>query len=136
VGTHHLSTVSVLKTSEQILGLGSLSLGDTLATDLSDFFTAYGGDGAPYDAIPVPAQTASAEGNRIAALLARTDQSSPDADTARGARIVSLSREADKLARQRYAMKPDVYRRRQATLYARAVGVLGGAAPPAGGEGD
>ncbi|MBV8369057.1 MAG: hypothetical protein JO036_09070 [Candidatus Eremiobacteraeota bacterium] len=126
VGMHHLSTVSGLKTTEQILHLGTLSLGDTLATDMSDFFTAYGGDGAPYDAIPVPTQTASAEGNRIAALLERTDQSAPDADTARGARIVSLSREADKLAQQRYAMRPEIYRRRQAVLYARAVAVLDG----------
>lgn len=40
VGMRHLSTVSVLKTSEQILGLGTLALGDLLATDMSDFFTA------------------------------------------------------------------------------------------------
>ncbi len=124
VGMHHQSTVSVLKTSEQLLGLGTLSLGDLLATDMSDFFTATGGDAAPYDAIAVPAQTASAEGNRIAALLARTDQSRPDADTARGARIVDLSRQADKLAGRRYAMDPSVYGRMQAALYARALAVL------------
>ena len=51
VGMRHLSTVSVLKTTEQILGLGTLSLGDLLATDMSDFFTPSGGDAAPYDAI-------------------------------------------------------------------------------------
>ncbi len=123
LGTHHLSTVSVLKTSEQLLGLGTLALGDLLATDMSDFFTAHG-DTAPYEAIPVPAQTASTEGNRIAALLARTDQSAPDADTARGARIVDLSRRADKLAQQRHAMRPEVYRRMQASLYARALAVV------------
>ncbi|MEA2785255.1 MAG: hypothetical protein QOF71_1359, partial [Candidatus Eremiobacteraeota bacterium] len=120
LGAHHLSTVSVLKTSEQILGLGTLALGDLLATDMSDFFTAHG-DVAPYEAIPVPAQTASAEGNRIAALLARTDQSRPDADTARGARLVDLSRQADRLAGQRFAMKPGLYARRQGELYARAL---------------
>ncbi len=56
VGQRHLSTVSVLKTSEQILGLGDLSIGDLLATDMSDFFAPSGGDAAPYDAIPVPPQ--------------------------------------------------------------------------------
>jgi hypothetical protein len=72
----------------------------------------------------VPKQTASAEGNRIAALLARTDQSAPDADTARGARIVDLSRRADELARKRFAMRPEVYRRKQAGLYERALAAL------------
>jgi hypothetical protein len=124
VGMRHLSTVSVLKTTEQILGLGTLALGDLLATDMSDFFTPRGGDAAPYNAIAVPVQTASAEGRRIAALLARTDQSSADADTARGGRIVDLSRRADALAEQRYAMKPDVYRRMQSDLYARALAVV------------
>jgi len=124
LGGHHISTVSVLKTSEQLLGLGTLALGDLLATDMSDFFTPAGGDGAPYEAIPVPAQTASAEGNRIAALLARTDQSRPDADTARGARLVDLSRQADRLAGRRFAMKPDVYRSEQDELYLRALAVV------------
>jgi hypothetical protein len=124
LGVHHLSTVSVLKTTEQILGLGTLALGDLLATDMSDFFTATGGDAAPYQTIPVPAQTASTEGTRIAALLARTDQSRPDADTARGARLVDLSRQADGLAGRRYAMKPDVYARMQGALYARALAVV------------
>jgi len=124
VGLHHISTVSVLKTTEQILGLGTLSLGDLLATDMSDFFTPAGGDAAPYDLIPVPVQTASAEGNRIAALLAQTDQSRADADSARGGRIIDLSRRADALAEQRLAMKPDVYRRMQAALYERALSVV------------
>jgi DNA-binding beta-propeller fold protein YncE len=38
VGMRHVSTASVLKTEEEILGLPALSLGDELATDLSDFF--------------------------------------------------------------------------------------------------
>jgi hypothetical protein len=58
-GRRHLSTVSVLKTSEQILGLGILSLGDLLAADLSDFFTTKHGDARPYAALAVPEQTAS-----------------------------------------------------------------------------
>jgi DNA-binding beta-propeller fold protein YncE len=53
VGMRHLSTVSVLKTSEGILGLPALALGDLLATDLSDFFTA-AADVRPYTAIEVP----------------------------------------------------------------------------------
>ncbi|HEY4438989.1 MAG TPA: alkaline phosphatase family protein, partial [Candidatus Elarobacter sp.] len=121
VSTRHLSTVSVLKTTEQILGLGTLSLGDLLATDMSDFFTPRGGDATPYLAIPVPTQTASAEGTRIAALLARTDQSSADADTARGARVVTLSREADLLAVRRASLPAAEYARRQGALFARAV---------------
>jgi hypothetical protein len=39
VGQKHLSTVSVLKTEEELLGLPALSLNDLLATDLADFFT-------------------------------------------------------------------------------------------------
>ncbi|MGB8267993.1 MAG: hypothetical protein WCE44_16850 [Candidatus Velthaea sp.] len=38
LGRRHLSTVSVLKTSEELLGLHALSLGDLLASDMSDFF--------------------------------------------------------------------------------------------------
>jgi YVTN family beta-propeller protein len=58
-GHRHLSTVSVLKTSEQILGLGTLSLGDLLATDMSDFFITAHGDSAPFTPAAVPAQTAN-----------------------------------------------------------------------------
>jgi len=123
VGMRHLSTVSVLKTSEQLLGLPPLSLGDLLATDMLDFFTSQA-DIKPYAAISVPTQTASVEGVRIAALLEGTDQSSADADSARGARIIGFSRAADRLAAQRYAMKPAVYARAQARLYERAVEVV------------
>jgi hypothetical protein len=48
---------------------------------------------------------------------------------ARGGRIVDYSRRADALARQRGAMRPDVYRRMQAELYARALAVLDGTQP-------
>jgi YVTN family beta-propeller protein len=54
LGRHHLSTASVLKTTEEVLGLGILSLGDLLATDMADCFTPRGGDAAPYVALPVP----------------------------------------------------------------------------------
>ncbi len=40
LGRRHLSTVSVLKTVEEILGVPALSLGDLLASDMADFFTA------------------------------------------------------------------------------------------------
>ncbi len=124
IGKRHLSTVSVLKTSEQLLGLGPLSLGDLLATDMSDFFTARP-TLTPYAMIPVVAQSASAEGNRIAALLARTDQHSADADTVRGARIVELSRRADALAARRTSMDDGAYRRAQDALYERALRIVG-----------
>lgn len=39
LGGRHLSTASVVKTEEELLGLPPLSLGDALATDLRDFFT-------------------------------------------------------------------------------------------------
>jgi DNA-binding beta-propeller fold protein YncE len=39
LGRRHLSTVGALKTTEEILGLPPLSLGDLVATDMSDFFT-------------------------------------------------------------------------------------------------
>ncbi|MBD5604493.1 MAG: hypothetical protein IAI48_05320 [Candidatus Eremiobacteraeota bacterium] len=53
VGTHHLSTVSVLKTEEELLGLPALSLGDELATDMSDFFTPVA-DRTPFDRVDAP----------------------------------------------------------------------------------
>jgi len=131
VGMRHLSTVSVLKSTEQILGLGTLGLGDLLATDMSDFFSAAPNNAEPYAVIPVPTQTASVEGKRIAALLAYTDQSRADADTARGGRIVDLSRRADYLAGQRGAMSPAKYRRLQAALYAAARAVITNLPAPA-----
>ncbi len=39
VGHKHLSTASVVKTEEELLGLPPLSLNDLLATDMADFFT-------------------------------------------------------------------------------------------------
>ncbi len=38
VGHRHLSTASVVKTEEELLGLPPLSLGDLLASDMADFF--------------------------------------------------------------------------------------------------
>ena len=122
----HLSTVSILKTTEQLLHAGTLSIGDLLATDMSDFFASKIVDARPYTAIPVPTQTASREGRRIAALLMRTDQSQPDADTARGGRLIVLSRAADALAARRAALPAAEYERKQAALYAQALAVLGG----------
>jgi hypothetical protein len=59
VGMRHLSTASVLKTSEQILRLGTLSLGDLLANDLSDFFTTRP-NLAPYTALTAERHTGAA----------------------------------------------------------------------------
>jgi DNA-binding beta-propeller fold protein YncE len=122
VGTRHLSTVSVLKTEEEILGLPALSLGDALATDMHEFFTSKR-DLAPYTHVDVPPQTASVEGGRIAALLARTDQSAPDADS-RAPEIVDLARRADALARRRALVAPPEYAHLQSALYERALALV------------
>jgi DNA-binding beta-propeller fold protein YncE len=121
VGKTHLSTVSILKTEEELLGLPALSLGDLLATDMADFFTTSAADAAPYNAIPVATQTASAEGRRIAALLEYTDQGGPDADARRSARLIALSRQADRLATERRAMSASNYAAAQQMLYAAAL---------------
>ena len=129
IGGAHLSTVSVLKTEEELLGLPALSLGDALATDLADFFSPTA-DLVPYVHVDAPTQTASLEGNRIAALLRRTDQSGPDADSDRTARLVELSRVADLLAAQRRRLPRTTYGRDQRELYNRACAVVN-AAPQA-----
>ncbi|MGZ3516076.1 MAG: hypothetical protein ACXVAM_02760, partial [Vulcanimicrobiaceae bacterium] len=64
------------------------------------------------------------EGRQIAALLAQTDQSGPDADVERSARIIALSRDADKLAAQRSMMAPQAYTVAQDTLYQAALKAL------------
>ncbi len=123
VGMRHLSTVSVLKTEEELLGLPALSLGDALATDMSDAFTP-ASDLAPFSRIVARAQGDSPEGHRIAALLARTDQSKPDADGPRAARIVDLSRRADRLAASATTLGRGEYERLQHELYAAALASL------------
>lgn len=123
LGAAHLSTVSILKTEEELLGLPPLSLGDLLTTDMSGFFQATA-DTAPFSAIPVATQTASAPGQRIASLLTRTDQSGPDADVERSARIIDLARRADALAARRSSLQPKVYAAQQAALYEAALRVL------------
>ncbi len=123
LGDEHLSTVSILKTEEEMLGLPPLSLGDLLATDMASFFTP-SADMTPFTAIPVPMQTASVEGRRIAALLAKTDQSGPDADVERSARIIDLSRRADVLAARRAVLAQKVYEAEQRALYEAALQAL------------
>jgi len=122
-GDVHLSTVSILKTEEELLGLPPLSLGDLLASDMSGFFSP-AADTTPFSAIAVPTQTASVEGRRIAGLLARTDQSAPDADVERSARIIDLSRQADALAGRRTILAPKVYASQQRALYQAALSAL------------
>ncbi len=123
LGQAHLSTVSILKTEEELLGLPALSLGDLLATDMSGFFQSTPDD-APFTALPVAEQTGSIEGRRIAALLGRTDQSGPDADVERSAAIIDFARRADALAARRGAMAPAVYAARQNALYEAAIRAL------------
>jgi hypothetical protein len=50
VGMRHLSTASMLKTEEELLGLPALSLGDALASDMRDFFVAEP-DPEPYSVV-------------------------------------------------------------------------------------
>ncbi len=119
IGMQHLSTVSALKTEEEILGLPPLSLNDALASDFADYFTTIP-NGAPYVHVDAPVQTASREGARIAALLEGTDQTAPDADPARTASLVELSRRADRLAARRTSLPADAYAHLQARLLARA----------------
>jgi DNA-binding beta-propeller fold protein YncE len=123
VGHHHLSTVSVLKTQEELLGLQPLALGDLLASDMVDFFSLEP-DLTPYRQLSVPTQTASAEGRRIAALLLRTDQTGPDADVKRSARLIGLSLQADRLAAARARISPQTYAAEQAALYRDALQVV------------
>ncbi|MGZ3507072.1 MAG: beta-propeller fold lactonase family protein [Vulcanimicrobiaceae bacterium] len=123
LGNHHISTVSVLKTEEELLGVPPLALNDLLATDMADFFQP-NPDTTPFTATMASTQTASTEGRQIAALLAQTDQSGPDADVERSARIIALSRDADKLAAQRSMMAPQAYTVAQDTLYQAALKAL------------
>jgi DNA-binding beta-propeller fold protein YncE len=123
LGLRHVSTVSVLKTEEELLGLPPLALGDALGGDLRDFFTPLA-DTTPYAHLDVPKQTASREGERIAALLERTDQSAPDADGQRAGRLIALSRAADALAARRDALAPATYAQRQDALFERALALL------------
>ncbi|TAM59200.1 hypothetical protein EPN52_08935 [bacterium] len=51
VGRLHLSSASLLKTEEEILGLPALSLGDLLASDCADFFTPAAADATPFVAV-------------------------------------------------------------------------------------
>jgi hypothetical protein len=120
LGKRHLSTTSVLKTTEELLGLPALSLGDLLATDMADFFTTKPFV-APYTAIHAAPQTASREGARIANLLALTDQSEPDSDAAGNGRVLALARIADITAQHRRDYTPTAYAKRQGDLWAAAV---------------
>ncbi|MEO6914084.1 MAG: hypothetical protein ABI182_08710, partial [Candidatus Baltobacteraceae bacterium] len=78
----------------------------------------------PFTKIDVPTQVASKEGNRIADLLLQTDQSGPDADVERSARLIELSRLADKLAVQRSSYPSALYAARQTALYQAALTAL------------
>jgi hypothetical protein len=109
VGRRHLSTVSVLKTEEEILGLPALSLGNALASDMRAFFTA----AVDHDAhrhIDVSTQTARVEGRRIAALLAQAEQIGLDED-ARVPALGDLAQQADRLANKRGAFGSQEYER-------------------------
>ncbi len=58
IGADHLSTASILKTEEEILGLPALSLNDLLATDMADFFTPMA-DLTPFEVLGAPTSNSS-----------------------------------------------------------------------------
>ena len=121
VGMHHLSTVSVLKTTrtDSRLGAGAgRPVGDRHERLLH----------AHWRRCRTVRRHRRADANgergrpphRRAAGADRSERTRRR-HSARGARIVDLSRQADKLAQQRYAMKPELYGRLQAGVYARAL---------------
>lgn len=63
VGMRHLSTAGVLKTIDRIFALPALSLGDLLAQDMGDFFTARP-DRRPYEGTQPRADNDSARGEK------------------------------------------------------------------------
>ena len=124
--SHQLvSTASVTKTVDELLGLAPSSIGDVLATDLRDFFTDEP-DYTPYDAVAFtdPRTGVSTASTRIAALSSRLDTSGPDADSFRQARLSGLAVAADRLAARRGRMAPRAYRVAQRRLYDRALAVV------------
>jgi hypothetical protein len=62
VGHQHLSSASVLKTEEELLGLPPLALNDLLATDMADFFDPTP-DATAFSAEPASGQTGQAAGS-------------------------------------------------------------------------
>jgi DNA-binding beta-propeller fold protein YncE len=129
-----ISTASVTKTVDELVGLAPSSIGDAIATDLRDFFTTRP-DYSPYDAVPFsdPRTRVTAAGARIATLSSRLDTSGPDTDSFRQARISGLAVRADRLAHHRRGMSRRRYRRAQRQLYRRALAVARG---PATGDTD
>jgi hypothetical protein len=126
-----VSTASVTKTVDELVGLAPSSIGDVLATDLRDFFTNRP-DYTPYTAVPFtdPRPGVSATGARIAALSSRLDSSGPDTDSFRQARISGLAVQADRLAGHHAGMSRAAYRRAQQRLYRRALAAAGSASAP------
>jgi hypothetical protein len=123
-----VSTASVTKAVDELVGLAPSSIGDVLATDLRDLFTDKP-DYTPYDAVPfkAPPAAVTAASARIAALSSRLDMSGPDADSFRQARLSELAVAAGRLAGHRGAMSRHAYRAAQRRLYRRALAVVGSA---------
>ncbi len=111
------STVSIPKTIEELLGMPAMNLGDLLANDLSDFFTATP-DYTPYRALRqaslVPATAAAL---RIAALTAKLNQVSYDRDTARLGQLDALFLDAQQLDERRARVFPLRYQMDQDWYY-------------------
>jgi DNA-binding beta-propeller fold protein YncE len=120
-----ISTASVTKTVDELVGLAPSSIGDVLATDLRDFFTDKP-DYTPYSPVAFtdPRTGVTAASRRIVALSSKLDTSGPDADSFRQAKLSGLAVEADRLAARRAHVSRRTYRAAQARLYDRALAVV------------
>jgi hypothetical protein len=119
-----VSTASITKTVEELLGLAPASMGDQLATDMRDWFTTEP-DYAPYDALPFVAPKTTPAGLRIGELSSRLDTSGPDTDSFRQAQLSHLAAQADRLSSQAGAMSDEAYREAQDDPYERARKIVG-----------
>ncbi len=130
----HYSTASIVKTEELLLGLPPNNLGDLLATDLRDMFTAkYNGITAGKLAFnKIVAAGGSPEGKKIWALASKLDTSAPDRDSFRLGELAQLSMDADdlrKTAQSGHRLGSTSYRAKQAQLYQQAVRLVNSPAP-------
>jgi hypothetical protein len=118
-----VSTASITKTVDELLGLEPSSQGDELATDMRDWFTSRP-DYTPYDALPYAEPKSTAAGLAITALGAGLDTSGPDADSFRQAQLDLLVHAADRLTAQRATMPAAAYEQAQRRLYGKAIQIV------------
>jgi len=132
-GLKHYSTASVVKTEELLLGLPPNNIHDLMATDLRDLFQrAYNGITANDVPVTYPEYVATAEGQKVWALVSQLDTSAADRDSARLGELGRLSMQADQLHREaeaRRQLRTRAYRNKQKGIYKRAVELVEGPKP-------